>query len=215
MNPEVWTEEKLKKEHWRFEGVRVVPGKTYIYNNGKKFGPYRLYILDTDSFKAYEKIKDLLENDFCLNTYVTESYKITDDGIPFGFHIYWLEDWKEDDDCVNIEPNDCIAGGEFEIMIGTKATQIAGHHREHTDFYYHNVGYRDLKEIKFMIRNGLYNQLMDKLHGLLLNPNEIEKRRKIQKRDKDIFHRGREKRNNNYGDDSEARNVEIHSLTTF
>jgi hypothetical protein len=210
LNPNFWTEERIRKEWWRFEGVRVLPGKTYIYLNGKVAGPYRLYILDIDSFNAYEKLKDLLENDLLLNTYVTESYK-TKDGKTFGYHVYWLEDWNENDNCVNITPDDCKNNGEFEIFTGVKYTQFAGHHREHVNFYYHNVGCRNLKGIYFMIRNGLYNQILHLLNGLLLNPQDIEKRRKSQRKNKDPFYGGREATTEKYNYD--FRDAESHHLT--
>ena len=208
LNPQFWTEERLKEEHWRFEGVRVLPGKTYIYQNGKITGPYRLYILDVDSFRAYEKLKELLETDFFLNTYVTESHK-TKDGITFGYHVYWLEDWNEDEDCVNILPEDCKAGGEFEIFTGVKYTQIAGHHREHASFYYHNVGCTKLKGLQLMHRNGLYDKLLSLLKGLLSSPDEIAKKRKAQKKYKDPFYRGRIESDER---DSDFLNADTHTL---
>jgi hypothetical protein len=38
LNQNFWTDERIKKEHWRFEGIRVLPGKTYTYLNGKIAG---------------------------------------------------------------------------------------------------------------------------------------------------------------------------------
>lgn len=210
LNPDFWTDERIKKEHWRFEGIRVLPGKTYIYRNGKISGPFRLHILDIDSMEAYNKLKDILENDFFLNTYVTESYKMKD-GITFGYHVYWLEDWNENDDCVNISPDNCKSGGEFEILTGIQYTQIAGHHRRHTNFYYHNVGCKNLKEIQFMIRNGLYNQILYLLKGLLLIPEDINKRRKSQKKNKDSFYGGRQNKEDKYSYD--FKDAESHNLT--
>ena len=211
LNPQFWTDERIKAEHWRFEGIRVLPGKTYIYRNGKISGPYRLYILDIDSYKAYEKLKELLESDLFINTYVTESYKMRD-GETFGYHVYWLEDWDDnDDDCVSINPDDCKAGAEFEIFTGLKYTQIAGHHREHTSFYYHNVGCKNLKDLQFMIRNGLYNKILGLLEGLLLNPEDIAKRRKSQKKYHDPFYGGKDNSDKNY--DGNFLNAESHTLT--
>ena len=211
LNPQFWTDERIKAEHWRFEGIRVLPGKTYIYRNGKISGPYRLYILDIDSYKAYEKLKELLESDLFLNTYVTESYKMRN-GETFGYHVYWLEDWDDnDDDCVSIRPDDCKAGAEFEIFTGLKYTQIAGHHREHTSFYYHNVGCKNLKDLQFVIHNGLYNKILDLLKGLLLNPEDIVKRRKSQKKHHDPFYAGKDDSDKNY--DENFLNTDTHTLT--
>ena len=210
LNPQFWTDDRINAEHWRFEGIRVLPGKTNIYRNGKIMGPYRLHILDIDSYKAYEKLKELLESDLFLNTYVTESYKMRD-GETFGYHVYWLEEWDDIDDCVSISPDDCKPGAEFEIFTGLKSTQIAGHHREHTSFYYHNVGCKELKNLQFMIRNGLYNKILGLLEGLLQNPEDIAKRRKSQKKNHDPFYGGRDNSDKNY--DGDFLNVESHTLT--
>lgn len=210
LNPRFWTDDRIKAEHWRFEGIRVLPGKTYTYHDGKISAPYRLYILDIDSYKAYEKLKELLETDLFLNTYVTESYKMRN-GETFGHHVYWLEDWDDNDDCVSINPDDCKAGTEFEIFTGLKYTQIAGHHREHTGFYYHNVGCKNLKDLQFVIRNGLYNKILVILEGLLLNPEDIAKRRKSQKKYHDPFYGGKDNNDRNY--DENFLNADTHTLT--
>lgn len=185
LNPKLWNPERIERESWRFEGVRGLPGRTYVYTSGKVLGPYRLFILDIDSQNAYDKIKSLLENDLLLNTYVTKSRK------EFGYHIYWLEDWNENDDCVHIETDDCKAGGEFELFTSAQYTQIAGQHRDDPGFRYRNVGCKNLKESQVMLRNGLYNQLINLLSSLLLDPKDIDTRRKAQKKNKDPFHRGR------------------------
>jgi hypothetical protein len=187
LNPKLWNPERIEKESWRFEGVRALPGRTYVYTNGKVLGPYRLFILDIDSQNAYEKIKSLLEDDLLLNTYVTKSRK------DFGYHIYWFEDWNENDDCVHIETDDCKAGGEFELFTSAQYTQIAGRHRDDPGFRYRNVGCKNLKEAQVMVRNGLYDQILNLLSSLLLDRKDIDARLKAQKKNKDPFHRGRGK----------------------
>src|SRR5262249_36355464 len=63
LNPEFWTEEKLRNNEWRFGGTRCLPGKTFTYDEYGNItsGPYRLYILDIDSEGAFLKCQKLLE----------------------------------------------------------------------------------------------------------------------------------------------------------
>jgi DNA polymerase, archaea type len=192
LHPEFWSNEQLEQHNWRFEGVRTVPGKTFTYDDNGTVtgGPYRLFILDIDSEAAYLRCKKLLEEDWLKHTYVTKTRKVTKTGEQYGYHIYWLEDWKEDDDVIGISHDDCKSNGFFEIMVGIDYTQVLGHHRDDSKFTYQQVGCQELKDLTIMIANGLYNRLLNEvLKELLHDPENIKKRRKIQQKSKDPLHR--------------------------
>jgi hypothetical protein len=189
-NPDAWTVEKLRKESWRFECMRTLTGKTYVRDaQGNKIaGPYSLFVLDVDSEIdrdiAYRKIQSDLENDWCHSSYVTKTHK------AFGFHVFWLEDWTVDDDFTPLDHNDCkLDNALFEIMIGLQYVQVLGQHRNDDNFRYTNIGCVGLNELRLMVRNGLYNTLVnEKFKDLLLNPGEVTKRRILQQKTKDSFH---------------------------
>jgi hypothetical protein len=154
LNPDIWTNERIEQEAWRFEGMRTLPGRTYVRDvNGNVIsGPYMLCIGDIDSEGAYRKCQKELQNDWINVTYVTKSRK------EFGNHFYWLEDWSDDNDFITIDDNDLKSqDGLFEIGIGLKYTQLAGRHRKDANFRYRNVGCLKLKAPEIMIRNGLYD----------------------------------------------------------
>jgi DNA replicative helicase MCM subunit Mcm2 (Cdc46/Mcm family) len=187
LNPDIWTNERIEKEAWRFEGIRTLPGKTYVRDiNGNIIsGPYMLCIADIDSEGAYRKCQKELQNDYINLTYVTKSRK------EFGYHFYWFEDWTDDNDFITIDDNDVKSQDSlFEIGIGLKYTQLAGRHREDPSFRYRNTGCLKLKAPEIMVRNGLYNSLLDSMFkDLLLDVNDIKSRRRTQSKNKNLFHR--------------------------
>ena len=87
LDPDFWSIERFRKESWRFEGIRDLPGKTYVRDEqGNKIGgPYMLCKGDIDSQGAYEKYRHLLEEDLLNNTYVTKTRK------QYGRHFDWLD----------------------------------------------------------------------------------------------------------------------------
>jgi hypothetical protein len=207
LNPDIWTNERIEKEAWRFEGVRTLPGKTYIHDvNGNIIsGPYLLCIGDIDSEGAYRKCQKELQNDWINITYVTKSRK------EFGYHFYWFEDWADDNDFITIDDNELKSQDAlFEIGIGLKYTQLAGRHRKDTNFRYKNVGCLKLKAPEIMIRNGLYDTLLDSIFkDLLLDIDDIKRRRKMQLKNRNPFHR-----QFNVGNGNEnGGNLELQNLT--
>ncbi|MGB6591465.1 MAG: hypothetical protein WBE68_08170, partial [Candidatus Nitrosopolaris sp.] len=188
LNSEFWTIERLRKESWRFEGIRCLPGKTFVRDkDGNKIGgPYMLCIGDIDSAVAKKKCQQELENDWLLHTCVTMTRK--------GNHWYWLEDWREDNDFVSISHNDCKSEEVlFEIMVGLQYAQVAGQHRDDPTFYYKPDGCRNLIEPAIMVRNGLYNKLISEtFKDSLLDYNDIKKRRHQQQKAQNPFHNGKE-----------------------
>ena len=187
LNPDIWTNERLEKEAWRFEGIRTLPGKTYVRDiNGNIISsPYMLCIGDIDSEGAYRKCQIELQNDWMNVTYVTKSRK------EFGYHFYWFEDWTDDNDFITIDDNDLKSQDSlFEIGIGLKYTQLAGRHRKDPNFRYRNIGCLKLKAPEIMIRNGLYYTLLDSIFkDLLLDIDDMKRRRKMQLKSKNPFHR--------------------------
>jgi DNA replicative helicase MCM subunit Mcm2 (Cdc46/Mcm family) len=187
LNPDIWTNERIEKESWRFEGIRTLPGKTYVrdINGSIVSGPYMLCIGDIDSEGAYRKCQKELQNDWINITYVTKSRK------EFGFHFYWFEDWIDDNDFITIDDNDIKSQDSlFEIGIGLKYTQLAGRHRKDPNFRYRNIGCLKLRAPEIMIRNGLYNTLIDSIFkDLLFDIDDIKRRRKMQLKSKNPFHR--------------------------
>jgi hypothetical protein len=210
LDPNIWTNERIEKEAWRFEGIRTLPGKTYVRDiNGNIIsGPYLLCFGDIDSEGAYRKCQKELQNDWINVTYVTKSRK------EFGLHFYWLEEWTEDNDFVTIDHNDLKSQDSlFEIGVGLKYTQLAGRHREDLDFRYRNIGCLKLKALEIMIRNGLYNVLLNSIFkALLLDVNDIQERRKMQLRSKDPFHR-QFNSYGGYGNEDNAGNTNPKNLT--
>lgn len=186
LNLNFWTIERITKEAWRFEGIRCIPGKTYIRDKqGNKIGnPRRLFILDIDSEDAYRHYKNLLEKEWIPYTYVSKTYD------EFGYHVYWLEDWADDNDIVTIDYKDCKNLDYFrvEFMVGLAYAQVAGKHRDHLDstFFYHNVGCKIIGRIELAYRPGQYNQLLE-ISNNVLELDQIKERRKLQKKNKDPF----------------------------
>jgi hypothetical protein len=191
LHPDFWTIEKIRKESWRFEGVRTLLGKTYLRDDTGKITskPYRLFGGDVDSEIAFNKCQSLLETDLLHNTSVTKTHKTTNAGKQIGYHPYWLEEYTEDSDFVPITQSDCKSDDcNFEVMVGFQYLQILGQHRNHPEFQYTNVGCIDLREERIMIRNGLYDILIsDVWKELLLDYSKIQQRRKQQHKSKDPF----------------------------
>lgn len=179
----IWNVDRIRKESWRFEGVRALPGKTYVIDpvTGEKKGPYMLCILDIDSVEAYNRCKPFFD-DWLNNTWVTKTRK--------GWHIYWLENWTDDNDFVSIESDDCKSKDvAFEVFVSPEYTQILGSHREDPNFQYTNVGCKNLQRLQLAIRDGQYNNLVNNVLGYLLkNPDKIKELRRIQKKSKDPLH---------------------------
>ena len=198
LNPDIWTNERIEKEAWRFEGIRTLPGKTYVrdINGNITSGPYMLCIADIDSEGAYRKCQKELQNDWINVTYVTKSRK------DFGYHFYWFEDWTDDNDFITIDDNDLKSQDSlFEIGIGLKYTQLAGRHRNDPGFRYKNIGCLKLREPEIMIRNGLYSILLDSIFkDLLLDIDDIKRRRKMQLKSKNPFHKQFDSCGNGNGD---------------
>jgi hypothetical protein len=184
LNPDFWTIERLQKESWRFEGVRCLPGKTFIRDQqGNKIGnARRLFILDIDSPLIYKKCRTELETEWMPNTYVTKTLK------TFGHHIYWFEDWRDSDDFVTIDYNDAKPDAQLEIFVGVQYTQVLGRHRNHPQFTYANVGCRALGRFEIMHRNGMYAQLLE-MFKEVVDLDAIKKRQKLQQKNKDPFYR--------------------------
>jgi DNA replicative helicase MCM subunit Mcm2 (Cdc46/Mcm family) len=207
LDPDIWTNERIDNESWRFEGIRTLPGKTYVRDiNGNIIsGPYMLCIVDIDSEGAYRKCQKELQNDWINVTYVTKSLK------EFGFHIYWFEDWTEDNDFITIDDNDLKSQDSlFEIGIGLKYTQLAGCHRKDSSFRYKNIGCLKLRAPEIMIRNGLYNTLLDSIFkDLLLDVNDIKSRRKMQHKNMNPFH----KQFNSSGGTSDNEYANLQNIT--
>jgi hypothetical protein len=132
-----------------------------------------LCICDIDSEGAYRKCQKELQKDWINVTYVTQTRK------DFGYHIYWLEDWTDDNDFITFDNNDLKSQDSlFEIGIGLKYTQLAGRHREDPNFRYRNIGCVKLRAPEIMVRNGLYNTLLDTIFkDLLLDVDDIKSRR--------------------------------------
>jgi hypothetical protein len=203
LNSDIWTNERIEKETWRFEGIRTLPGKTYVRDiNGNVIsGPYMLCIADIDSEGAYRKCQKELESDWINITYITKTRK------EFGRHNYWFEDWTDDNDFITIDDNDLKSQDSlFEIGIGLKYTQLAGRHRKDPTFRYRNIGCLKLRAPEIMVRNGLYNTLIDSIFkDLLLDVDDIKRRRKMQLKNKDPFHR---QFNSGCGNDNEYANLQ-------
>lgn len=177
-------------------------------------GPYMLCICDIDSESAYRKCQKELQNDWRNVTYVTKSRK------DFGFRIYWLEEWTDDNDFITIDDNDLKSQDSlFEIGVGLKYTQLAGRHRKDPNFRYRNIGCLKLRTPEIMIRNGLYNTLVGStFKDLLLDLNDIKGRRKIQLKNKDPFHRQFNSRGNSNEDEvgnTNLQNITFNKLTDW
>jgi len=172
-----------------------------------------LCIGDIDSEGAYRKCQKELQNDWINITYVTKSKK------EFGYHFYWLEDWSDDNDFVTIDDNDLKSQDAlFEIGIGLKYTQLAGGHRKDANFRYRNIGCLKLKAPEIVVRNGLYNTLLDCIFkDLLLDTDDMKRRRKMQLKNRDPFHRQFNSRSNGNenGGNPELQNLNFNKLADW
>jgi hypothetical protein len=184
----VYTPDKISENAWRFEDARVIPGKIYLMNTDGSKSAYMLCILDIDSEVAYERCRKYFE-DWTNNTWVTKSHR------EFGYHIYWLERWTEDNDFVSIHTDDCESKDvAFEVFVSTEYTQILGPIHpssskiQDPNFEYKNIGCRNLAKPALMIRDGLYDSLLKDFKDLLKNPDKIQTLREMQKKSKNVFH---------------------------
>ena len=175
----------LKKNPGDFKVYSDLTGKTFVRDKqgNKTKGPFLKGTLDIDSEAAYRKCQTELENDWMHNTYVTKTRK------PFGRHVDWFEDWKDEyDEFVSIRGSDCKPGCEFEVMVEFNYTQLLGQHREDSNFWYEGIGCLDLNELRIMHRNGFYeNKLLDMFKSLLIDP-DFKKHRKshYKEREKEL-----------------------------
>ena len=89
-HPEFWSEERIRKEAWRFHNVATTFGKTHLKD--EQDNDLYLNKLDLDSEEVFTRLANIHVKDkdyffideMCRITYVTRTKK------RCGRHIYWL-----------------------------------------------------------------------------------------------------------------------------
>ncbi len=164
-NPNYWNIEKLQQEHWRFNNIGFVFGKTHVKDDNAA----DLYLneLDIDSEEVYNRVKDLLE-EMQANTFVTKTRK------PYGYRIVWFSHKQN----VAIGTRRCKSGYEFEI----KTDNSTGHstlpdsiHRSDPTFRYSSAGQNSIT-----VNDELYDWLIKTLADCV-NPESEQKKQSTNK----------------------------------
>ena len=139
-HPEFWTEERIKKEYWRFDNVATTLGKTLLTDDQGK--PLYLNALDIDSEQVFTILgrlsgpdgKDVyFIDEMCKNTFVSKTKK------RFGRHIFWLSHEQHKP----IGTRHCKHGTEFEIKTDNSLGLITlppSRHRDDSNIRYHSIG---------------------------------------------------------------------------
>ena len=162
MDPEFWSEEKIKDSANKFHNVATTFGRTNIKDTDGR--DLYLHCLDVDSTEVLKRVQHLLEQEWKFKTFVTKTQK------DCGYHIYWFE---HHDYNIQIVTDQCKKGFEFEIKCGKALCTLPGsRHRDNPLFYYECIGQPN----KIMISDGLYENLMNVLLKDCLRP--LKNRRK-------------------------------------
>jgi hypothetical protein len=143
-----WSIEKLREYSDKFHNMSTTFGQTNVRDqDGKEL---YLYCLDIDSEEVLKRVNTLLEEEWKLKTFVTKTQK------DCGYHVYWFEHKKEDNEPIGTEY--CRKGYEFEIKCGKSLCILPpSRHRDNPLFHYENVGQQD----KIMVADGLYERLVN------------------------------------------------------
>jgi D5 N terminal like len=159
-HPELWNEERLRKEAYRFQNVATLPGKTHLKTEDGN--PLYLNILDIDSERVFTKLgrftyrngKDCYFIDrACKSTFVSKTKK------KYGRHIFWLST-KEHNPIITSE---CKPGSEFEIKTRFGLIALPGsRHRDDPNYYYQKIGIDEIRRFDQM-----YDLLTDILKDCL------------------------------------------------
>jgi putative DNA primase/helicase len=159
-HPEFWTEERLRREAYRFKNVATLPGKTHLKT--KDGNPLYLNILDIDSEPVftilsrfiYKNGKDCYFIDAaCKSTFVSKTKK------KYGRHISWLSAKQHKP----IITSECKPGSEFEIKTRFGLIALPGsRHRDDPSFYYQKIGIDEIRRFDEM-----YDLLLDVLEECL------------------------------------------------
>lgn len=160
-HPEFWTEERLRKEAYRFKNVATLPGKTHLKTEDGN--PLYLNILDIDSESVftilsrpftYKNGKDCYFIDSaCKSTFVSKTMK------KYGRHIDWLSTKQHKP----IITSECKPGSEFEIKTRFGLIALPGsRHRDNPIFYYQKIGIDEIRRFDQM-----YDLLLDILEDCL------------------------------------------------
>jgi DNA polymerase, archaea type len=160
-NPNYWTAQKLKQEHYRFRNVATTFGKTHVKDeNGRDL---YLHVLDIDSDNVLGILLDLLE-ELKSKTYVTKTKK------DCGYHAYWLSHKQNPP----IGTNKCKSGYEFEIKSDNSlglCTLPPSTHRDDPKFRYYNVGHE-----KIAIDDTLYDRILNLLANECLIQSDLNEK---------------------------------------
>ena len=164
-HPEFWTEDRIKKEAYRFKNVATLPGKTHLRTADGS--PLYLNALDIDSEQVYTILGRLSGRDVkdfyfldksCKSTFVSKTKK------KYGRHIFWLSNKQHKP----IITSECKPGSEFEIK--TKFGLITlpeSRHRDDPNFHYKKIGMDKIGRF-----DGMYDSLIDTLQDCLKPPRE-------------------------------------------
>lgn len=166
-HPEFWDENRIQKEHWRFNNVATTFGKTHLMDEHGAL----LYLnaLDIDSKQVFDSLAIIRVNDkdryfiddMCKATSVTQTRK------KWGRHIYWLSHKQHRP----IRTKDCKVGCTFEIKTDNStglSTLPDSIHRDDPNFHYKSIG-RNVLSIRDGLYDGLVKELADSLRQTKTN----------------------------------------------
>ena len=160
-HPEFWDENRIQKEHWRFNNVATTFGKTHLTD--EHGASLYLNALDIDSKQVFDSLAIIRVNDkehyfideMCKTTSVTQTRK------KWGRHIYWLSHKQYQP----VRTKDCKLGCEFEIKTDNStglSTLPPSIHRDCPEFHYQSIG-KNVISVQDDLYDGLVKELVDSL----------------------------------------------------
>jgi Bifunctional DNA primase/polymerase, N-terminal len=135
-HPELWNEERIKKESHRFKNVATALGKTHLKRDDG--GPLYINALDIDSehvFTTLCLLSDRNGNDCYFIDEARKSTFVSKTKKKYGRHIFWLSSEQHK----AIGTNRCRPGTEFEIKTDNSLALITlppSRHRDDLETHY-------------------------------------------------------------------------------
>jgi hypothetical protein len=152
-----WTTDVLKQNHYLFNNVATLLGKTHLKDNDDNL---YLKVLDIEDKEVYDILASTThpETGEYLLDYICETTFVVKTRKKWGLHIYWLDHEPGDRP---IRKEDCKIGFQFELKIDNTTghcTLPPSRHRDDETFRYQAIA-----ENTIAIKDTWYGLFMSKL----------------------------------------------------
>lgn len=177
-HPEFWTEDRIKKEAWRFINVATTYGKTHLKDNdGNDLYLNELDIDDKEIFTQLSIVSIKDQDHYFLDDIGKETYGVHTRK-EWGRRYYWLSHQQEKP----IRSNDCKVGHRFEI----KTDNSTGHGTLPPSRYRNDATrhYQHLGQNRIVVNDRMYSGLLKLLGDCLLDKENKRPRSNAIKQDK-------------------------------